>query len=148
MKVPATYEGLKACRQLKADGIKTLATTVFTMEQVILAGEAGCVSISPFVHELKMGFDSTYVPHFPPILCYPVRGGLLITSKDIRITIPYWTSASKHSNTTSKTPSQLESRPVAASPLMRFCNSRAWQHTPSSQGISKFWPRCKRARNS
>lgn len=72
MKVPATYEGLKACRQLKADGIKTLATTVFTMEQVILAGEAGCVSISPFVHELKMGFDSTYVPHFPPILCYPV----------------------------------------------------------------------------
>lgn len=59
MKVPGTYEGLRACRELKAQGIKTLSTTVFTMEQVILAGEAGCVSISPFVHELKMGFDAT-----------------------------------------------------------------------------------------
>lgn len=60
MKVPGTYEGLRGCRQLKTEGIKTLATTVFTMEQAILAGEAGCVSISPFVHELKMGFDPTY----------------------------------------------------------------------------------------
>ncbi|KAI9698120.1 MAG: hypothetical protein M1836_004122 [Candelina mexicana] len=68
MKVPGTYEGLKACRQLKADGIKTLATTVFTMEQAILAGEAGCVSISPFIHELKMGFDSTYQDNDPLLL--------------------------------------------------------------------------------
>ncbi|KAH8693800.1 hypothetical protein BGW36DRAFT_383752 [Talaromyces proteolyticus] len=60
MKVPATFEGLRACRELHGSGIKTLATTVFTMEQAILAGEAGCVSISPFIHELKMGFDSTY----------------------------------------------------------------------------------------
>ncbi|KAJ5608180.1 Aldolase-type TIM barrel [Penicillium hordei] len=52
-KVPATWEGMQASRQLKQSGIKTLATTVFSMEQVILAGEAGCISISPFVHELK-----------------------------------------------------------------------------------------------
>lgn len=37
--------------------IKTLATTVFTMEQVVLAGEAGCVFMSPFVHEAKAHFD-------------------------------------------------------------------------------------------
>ncbi|CAI7565104.1 unnamed protein product [Penicillium glandicola] len=52
-KVPATWEGMQAARQLKRSGIKTLATTVFSMEQAILAGEAGCISVSPFVHELK-----------------------------------------------------------------------------------------------
>ncbi|OQD95135.1 hypothetical protein PENSOL_c022G10295 [Penicillium solitum] len=40
-KVPATWEGMQASRQLKRNGIKTLATTVFSMEQAILAGEAG-----------------------------------------------------------------------------------------------------------
>ncbi|KAJ5963608.1 Aldolase-type TIM barrel [Penicillium vulpinum] len=52
-KVPATWEGMKAAHQLKRSGIKTLATTLFSMEQAILAGEAGCISISPFLHELK-----------------------------------------------------------------------------------------------
>jgi transaldolase len=52
-KIPTTWEGVQAARQLKPSGIKTLATTLFSMEQVILAGEAGCISISPFVHELK-----------------------------------------------------------------------------------------------
>ncbi|KXG52576.1 Aldolase-type TIM barrel [Penicillium griseofulvum] len=52
-KLPATWEGMQAARQLKQSGIKTLATTLFSMEQAILAGEAGCISISPFVHELK-----------------------------------------------------------------------------------------------
>ncbi|OJK04310.1 hypothetical protein ASPACDRAFT_55804 [Aspergillus aculeatus ATCC 16872] len=61
IKVSATFEGLKACHALRPKGIQTLATTVFTMEQAILAGEAGCVSISPFVHELKAGFDDTFV---------------------------------------------------------------------------------------
>ena len=56
-KVTATWEGLQACRELKNSGIKTLATAVFTMEQAVLAGEAGCVSISPFVHELKVIFE-------------------------------------------------------------------------------------------
>lgn len=31
------------------------------MEQAILAGEAGCISISPFVYELKVHFDETYI---------------------------------------------------------------------------------------
>lgn len=56
-KVTATWEGLQACRELKYSGIKTLATAVFTMEQAVLAGEVGCISISPFVHELKAIFD-------------------------------------------------------------------------------------------
>lgn len=57
IKVAATWEGLQACRELRDYGIKTLATTVFAMEQVILAGEAGCVSISPFIHELRILLD-------------------------------------------------------------------------------------------
>ncbi|ERF73134.1 hypothetical protein EPUS_09152 [Endocarpon pusillum Z07020] len=60
IKVPATWEGLQACRKLKDLGIKTLATTLFTMEQAILAAEAGCISISPFVHELRVHFDEEY----------------------------------------------------------------------------------------
>ncbi|CAL8580579.1 hypothetical protein XPA_006301 [Xanthoria parietina] len=60
IKVAATWEGLQACRQLTALGISTLATTVFTTEQAILAGECGCIYISPFVHELKAAFDESY----------------------------------------------------------------------------------------
>ncbi|KAL8868645.1 MAG: hypothetical protein Q9198_008108 [Flavoplaca austrocitrina] len=60
IKVAATWEGLQACRQLTSQGIQTLATTVFTMEQAILAGECGCMYISPFVHELKAVFDENY----------------------------------------------------------------------------------------
>ncbi|KAG9241340.1 hypothetical protein BJ878DRAFT_578322 [Calycina marina] len=60
IKVPATWEGLQACRELTSTGINTLATTLFTIEQAILAAEAGCISISPFVHELKVHFDETY----------------------------------------------------------------------------------------
>lgn len=59
VKVPSTWEGLQACRKLSVLGIGTLATTLFTMEQAILAAEAKCVCISPFVHELKAFFDDT-----------------------------------------------------------------------------------------
>ncbi|RAH65255.1 aldolase [Aspergillus aculeatinus CBS 121060] len=60
LKVAATWEGLQACRELRYSRIQTLATTLFTMEQAVLAGEAGCVSISPFVHELKAIFEPSY----------------------------------------------------------------------------------------
>lgn len=64
IKVASTWEGLQACRKLTTLGIRTLATTVFTMEQAVLAAEAGCDSISPFVHEIKIYFDETYGPPF------------------------------------------------------------------------------------
>ena len=59
VKVASTWEGLQACKKLSALGIGTLATTLFTMEQAILAAEAECLYISPFVHELKAFFDET-----------------------------------------------------------------------------------------
>lgn len=58
IKVPSTWEGLNACRILKDGfGINTLATTLFTKEQAMLAADAGCIFISPFVHELRVHFD-------------------------------------------------------------------------------------------
>lgn len=65
VKVVATWEGLQACRELTTLGIHTLATTLFTMEQAILAGEVGCTYIAPFVHELKAFFDETSVIPLP-----------------------------------------------------------------------------------
>ncbi|KAI4182108.1 MAG: hypothetical protein LQ346_006651 [Caloplaca aetnensis] len=59
IKVPSTWEGMQACRKLKNFNVKTLATTVFSMEQAILAAEAGCIYISPFLNELKATFDSS-----------------------------------------------------------------------------------------
>ncbi|QUC21817.1 uncharacterized protein UV8b_06058 [Ustilaginoidea virens] len=61
MKVSATWEGMQACRRLRNDDVKTLATTLFTMEQAVLAGEAGCTSVSPFAHELRVHADPSYI---------------------------------------------------------------------------------------
>ncbi|KAL2043781.1 hypothetical protein N7G274_003300 [Stereocaulon virgatum] len=65
IKIVSTWEGLQACHQLSSIGINTLATTLFTMEQAVLAAEAGCVYVSPFVHELKAFFDETYQDEGP-----------------------------------------------------------------------------------
>lgn len=53
IKIPATFEGLQACKELEQSGIKTLATTLFCIEQAILAAEVGCHYVAPYLHELK-----------------------------------------------------------------------------------------------
>lgn len=57
IKIPATWEGLQACRELEKEGIATLATTMFCMEQAVLAADAGCTYIAPYVNELRVHFD-------------------------------------------------------------------------------------------
>ena len=54
IKIPSTWEGLQACRVLEKEGVSTLATTLFTKAQAILAGEVGCRYIAPYVYELKV----------------------------------------------------------------------------------------------
>lgn len=49
IKVPCTVEGLKACKFLSNQGIKTNVTLVFSVTQAILAAKAGATYISPFV---------------------------------------------------------------------------------------------------
>lgn len=52
IKLPTTLEGLKACKQLSKDKIKTNMTLIFSVNQAILAVEAGATYISPFIGRL------------------------------------------------------------------------------------------------
>jgi len=49
IKLPCTVEGLKACKFLSGNGIKTNVTLVFSVAQAILASKAGATYISPFI---------------------------------------------------------------------------------------------------
>jgi len=52
IKIPMTAEGLKAAKRLKAEGIKTNVTLVFSANQGLLAALAGATYVSPFVGRL------------------------------------------------------------------------------------------------
>lgn len=52
VKIPLTKEGLKAVKQLAAEGIKTNVTLVFTAIQALMAARAGASFVSPFVGRL------------------------------------------------------------------------------------------------
>ncbi|XBX04840.1 fructose-6-phosphate aldolase [Enterocloster clostridioformis] len=52
VKIPVTVEGLKACKALTAEGIKTNMTLVFNSNQALLAARAGATYVSPFLGRL------------------------------------------------------------------------------------------------
>ena len=52
IKIPMIVEGLKAVKQLAAEGIKTNVTLVFSAAQALLAAKAGATYVSPFVGRL------------------------------------------------------------------------------------------------
>jgi len=52
VKVPLIVEGLRAVRDLTADGIRTNVTLCFTPVQALLAAKAGATYVSPFVGRL------------------------------------------------------------------------------------------------
>lgn len=52
IKLPMTEEGLKATSILKAKGIRTNVTLVFSVEQALLAASAGADFVSPFLGRL------------------------------------------------------------------------------------------------
>ncbi|KAF7889655.1 uncharacterized protein EAF02_002070 [Botrytis sinoallii] len=60
LKIPSTWEGLQACKHLEREGIRTLATTLFSIEQAALAGEVQCTYVAPYVNELKVHFDAGF----------------------------------------------------------------------------------------
>ena len=51
-KLPLTWEGLKACRALTAEKIRTNVTLCFSSGQGLLAAKAGATYISPFIGRL------------------------------------------------------------------------------------------------
>ncbi|KAK4149933.1 hypothetical protein C8A00DRAFT_37464 [Chaetomidium leptoderma] len=70
IKIPSTWEGLQACRELEKKGINTLATTLFSLEQTALAAAVGCRYIAPYVNELRVHFDPSYTDTNPSLaLC-------------------------------------------------------------------------------
>ncbi len=52
VKIPMTAEGLKACKMLAAEGIKTNMTLIFSANQALLAARAGAAYVSPFLGRL------------------------------------------------------------------------------------------------
>lgn len=52
VKIPMTVEGLKACKALSAEGIKTNLTLIFNANQALLAARAGATYVSPFLGRL------------------------------------------------------------------------------------------------
>jgi transaldolase len=58
VKVPLTWDGLKACRALRQLGHKVNVTLCFSAAQALLAAKAGATFISPFVGRLDdVGID-------------------------------------------------------------------------------------------
>lgn len=52
IKIPMCEEGLKATKLLKAEGIKTNITLIFSAAQALLAARAGAYIVSPFIGRL------------------------------------------------------------------------------------------------
>ncbi|MBV1694150.1 MAG: fructose-6-phosphate aldolase [Hyphomicrobiales bacterium] len=58
VKLPLTWDGLKACKALSTDGIKTNVTLCFSATQALLAAKAGATFVSPFIGRIDdMGYD-------------------------------------------------------------------------------------------
>jgi transaldolase len=52
VKVPLTWDGLRACKTLSGDGLMVNVTLCFSANQALLAAKAGATFISPFVGRL------------------------------------------------------------------------------------------------
>ena len=52
VKLPLILEGIKACKALTDDGIKTNVTLCFSPSQALLAAKAGATYVSPFIGRL------------------------------------------------------------------------------------------------
>jgi len=52
IKVPLTWDGLKACKHFSDNGIKTNVTLCFSANQALLAAKVGATYISPFIGRL------------------------------------------------------------------------------------------------
>jgi transaldolase len=55
VKIPMIPEGMKAVKSLKAEGVETNVTLIFSANQAILAAKAGASYISPFIGRLDDG---------------------------------------------------------------------------------------------
>jgi len=62
IKIPVMPEGLKATRVLSQEGIKVNMTLVFSLNQALLAAQAGAAFVSPFIGRIDdIGYDGLSV---------------------------------------------------------------------------------------
>lgn len=62
VKVPLTFDGLKACKALTSEGTMVNVTLCFTANQALLAAKAGATFVSPFIGRLDdVGYDGMQV---------------------------------------------------------------------------------------
>ncbi|KAI0961558.1 hypothetical protein AcV7_000630 [Taiwanofungus camphoratus] len=54
VKIPATPESIVACQRLEQQGIRTLATCLFSLPQAVAASQAGCLYVAPYFNELRV----------------------------------------------------------------------------------------------
>lgn len=52
IKLPLTLDGLKACKALSSQGLKTNVTLCFSANQALMAAKAGATFVSPFIGRL------------------------------------------------------------------------------------------------
>lgn len=52
VKIPVTYDGLKAIKECKKLGIRTLATAIYTADQAFLAAMNGAEYLAPYVNRM------------------------------------------------------------------------------------------------
>jgi transaldolase len=58
VKVPLTWDGLKACKTLTSEGTMVNVTLCFSANQALLAAKAGATFVSPFIGRLDdVGLD-------------------------------------------------------------------------------------------
>jgi transaldolase len=53
IKIPLTWDGLNACKAIRAQGYKVNMTLCFSAQQALLAAKAGATYVSPFVGRLQ-----------------------------------------------------------------------------------------------
>lgn len=53
VKIPATPEGLIAIRMLKEEGIDTLATAIYSVNQALMAANCGAAYVAPYVNRMN-----------------------------------------------------------------------------------------------
>lgn len=62
VKVPLTWDGLKACRTLTGEGTMVNVTLCFSANQALLAAKAGATFVSPFIGRLDdIGLDGMHL---------------------------------------------------------------------------------------
>lgn len=124
VKIPMTVEGLKACKALTQEGIKTNVTLVFTANQALLAARAGATYVSPFLGRL----DDISMPGID--LIHTISEMFAVQGIDTKII------AASIRNPIHVTDSALAGADIATVPYKVI--EQMTKHPLTDQGIAKF----------